>query len=403
MKSLLVTLSFAFAVDATAACTAYHNATLYISGTPTSGQQLVVEDGVISKIINHDKTLDDCLRVDLNGSMVTPGFIEVGTKLGLVEIGLEASSVDHAGGGDHANHASLVVAEAYNPRSSLIAIARAGGITGAVVAPSGGLVSGQSAFVTLDGVTQAKAVTDWSVAMHAGMHWSGSRASGIQKLRGLFSEAQALSDNPNRWQLARAHKSDSPKADIQALIPVIKGEIPLVISASRAADIEALLRLIAPYSIQLIIHGGAEAWVHADALANANVGVIIDPMSNGAGGFSDRLGRADNAALLDKAGVAIVLTTSDTHNARNLRFAAGNAVRAGLPHAAAMRAITSNPATLYGQPEMGDLIANTPATFAVWSADPFEPLSHLQSLFINGEQVSISSRQTELYRRYSAE
>jgi imidazolonepropionase-like amidohydrolase len=403
MRSALVILSLVVAVDASAACTVYHNADLYISGVPTSGQQMVIVDGAIKAIVSDDEAVIDCLRVDLDGAVVTPGFIEVGTKLGLVEIGLEASSVDHIGGGDGVNHSSLVVGEAYNPRSSLIAIARAGGITTAVVAPSGGLVSGQSALVTLHGTTQAQAVLDWSVAMHAGMHWSGSRASGLQQLRGLFAEAKLLSDSPTRWRSERAHHADSARADIQAMIPIIEGKKPLVISASRAADIEALLRLIAPYSIQLIIQGGAEAWVHADALANANVGVIIDPMSNGAGGFSDRLGRADNAAILDKAGVTVVFTTSDTHNARNLRFAAGNAVRAGLPHAAAMRAITSNPAKLYGQPEMGDLIANTPATFAVWSADPFEPLSHLQSLFINGEQVSISSRQTELYRRYSAE
>ena len=402
MKNLLVALSLSFSVDALAACTAYHNATLYISGVPTTGQQLVVEDGFIQEVVSQDNATTKCLRVDLNGAVVTPGFFEVDTKLGLVEVGLEASSVDHAGGGDHANYGSFMVGEAFNPRSSLIAITRAGGITHAVVSPSGGLIAGQSALVKLDGLTQADTVQDWSAAMHASMQWSGSRANGLQKLRALFTEAQALARDPQHWKEKRTHLSDSAKADIQALIPVLDGRTPLVISASRAADIEALLRLVSAYQIKLIIRGGAEAWVHAKALAAANVGVIVDPMSNGAGGFSDRLGRADNAAILDKAGVTVVLSTSETHNARNLRFAAGNAVRSGLPHPAAMRAITSNPATLFGQTNMGDLSATMPATFAIWSADPFEPLSHLKSLFIDGNEVSTLSRQTELYRRYKS-
>ena len=105
----------------------------------------------------------------------------------------------------------------------------------------------------------------------------------------------------------------------------------------------------------------------ADELAAAKVGVILDPYVYGPGGFDQIYGRADNAKLLTEAGVVVAITTGSTHNIRNLRQAAGNAVRAGLEHADAIKALTQNVATLFEQKNYGNIVVGGVANLVVWS------------------------------------
>jgi imidazolonepropionase-like amidohydrolase len=177
---------------------------------------------------------------------------------------------------------------------------------------------------------------------------------------------------------------------------VVSGELPLVVHADRASDIEAVLRLTREQKIRTILVGAAEGWLLADALADAKVGVVIDPFVYGAGSVDQLHGRADNAALLRAAGVQVAISGGDTHNARTLRFAAGNAVRGGMSHADAIAAITRVPAELFGVSDRGVLRDGARADLAAWSGDPLEPSSRLLLLVIDGEVQPLRSRQTEL-------
>ena len=186
-----------------------------------------------------------------------------------------------------------------------------------------------------------------------------------------------------------------------ALDAVVRRRIPLMVGANAAWQLEALARWKEREQIELVVTGAAEGWRVAEQLADAGVAVIVDPLVYGPGGFDEIEARPDNAALLQAAGVPLVLSTFDTHNARNTRVVAGNAVRGGLDHEAALRAITETPARLFGQPDRGVLRPGAVADVVLWTGDPLEIASAVVAEWIDGAPVELRSRQTELFEKYS--
>ena len=191
------------------------------------------------------------------------------------------------------------------------------------------------------------------------------------------------------------------RLDLEALVPVVEGRLPLAIEAHRAADIRAVLRLADEFGLRLILLGGTEAWQVADELARRRVPVVLKVLQNLPATFEQLGARYDNAALLRRAGVTVALTTNDTHNARNLRQEAGNAVTYGLPWEEALRAITRAPADIWGVGDRyGSLAPGKVANVVVWSGDPLELLTRAELVLIRGQIVPLRSRQTELRDRY---
>jgi imidazolonepropionase-like amidohydrolase len=334
------------------------------------------------------------------GSELAPGFIEVDSRLGLVEVDLEARTRHHDAGGAPIRTAHQV-ADSYDPLTSTIPVARRGGITAAVITPAGGRISGQSAWVELTGDTQARAVLNPSVAMPASIS-GASPAAGMNALSEFFEDARVFERDRRAFDQNRSRSLSASRADLEAIQPVLRGDIPLVIGVDRAAHIEALIRFAAAEKVRIVIRGGAEAWRHRDALAAAKIPVMLDPTVYGAGSFSQREARADGVKLLAEAGVEILFfsTYHSSHFARILPQLAGNAVRAGLPHAAAMRALTAAPATVFGRTDSGLIAAGMRANLVLWSGDPLELSSRPLRMWIAGEEQSLESRQTQLRDRY---
>jgi len=341
-----------------------------------------------------------CVQEDYRGRQITAGLIEAGSNLGLVEIGLEAATRDHTWETGPDNRAALVVADSYNPRSSLIPVARLGGITSAVIVPRGGLISGQGAVVDLSGGSQQEAVVNRSAALYASLRTEGSRAAAIHLLAQALEDARFLSRNGDAYDAGRTRPLSAGPLALAAIADVVRNRIPLVVAADRAADIEALLRLASEQNIRLVIAGGAEAWLLADELSAARVAVIVNPLVYGPGSFDQIEARADNAALLDAAGVDVIIATGSSHFARGLRQRAGNAVRGGLPHHAALQAITATPAEVFGLRRRGRIEAGALANLVSWSGDPLELGSRPVEILIRGEAMPLRSRQTELFDRY---
>ncbi len=152
--------------------------------------------------------------------------------------------------------------------------------------------------------------------------------------------------------------------------------------------------------IRLVIRGAAEGGRHAEALAAADIAVILNPLVYGPGSFDQREARPDNAQLLQEAGVDVIISTTSAHFARSLRQLAGNAVRGGMDHTAAVRAITSTPAAVFGLNDRGEIARGAYANLVVWSGDPLEIETRVEGLFIGGQAVELTSRQTELFDRY---
>jgi hypothetical protein len=341
---------------------------------------------------------ETCDFVTAGRGQLTAGFIDVGTQLGLVEVGLEPSSRHDNAGGDPVR-ASAQAADGYNPRSSLIPITRLGGLTSAVSSLSGGLVSGASAHVQLAGGSYAEAVRKPAVAFP--VSFGGSTPGSLSALRELFADARAFQTNPRAFDTNQAREllEGASRLDLEALGPVVSGTLPIVVRANRAADLEAVVRLVEQTGVRAIVHGAAEGWLVADQLAKSEVAVVLDPLVYGPGSWDQIHGRADNPALLAEAGVTVILSTFDSHNARTLRQIAGNAVRGGMEHADALAAITGAPAAAYGL-GTGRIEVGAAADLALWSGDPLEISSALEALWIGGKPVALESRQTKLRDAY---
>jgi imidazolonepropionase-like amidohydrolase len=184
--------------------------------------------------------------------------------------------------------------------------------------------------------------------------------------------------------------------------------MPLAIEADRESDIRAAIRLAADEHVRVVIVGGAEAWRAADALAAAHVPVVLDPEADMPQTFDALGARLDNAAILAKAGVAIGFFVSGngiylSYDAGlDLREGAGLAVANGLPYEEGLRAITAGAARIWGLGEnAGTLAPGADADLVIWDGDPLEPASAPIAVFVEGRQVSLVTRQTQLRDRYS--
>lgn len=374
------------------ACEAVVDVTVHTPDGPHAGWDVVWQGGAITAV-GPKVAPAGCTTHTVPGGQVTAGFVAMPTHLGLIDVELEGGTHDDTWGGDPVR-AAFRVADAYNPRSVMMPVTRLGGITTALTAPSGGLISGQSAAVRLVNGDQADTVLRSGVGMHVNLGALGSSAAGLLRLRELLAEARFLQKQTQPFLVADALSAS--RLDLQALAEVAAGKQPLFVTADRASDIEAVLRFAREEAVRVVIFGGAEGWLVAEQLASAKVPVVLNPLVYGAGSFDQTFGRPDNAALLDAAGVTVVIDPASTPNARALRFVAGNAVRGGLPHAAALRAITSAPAAVLGLTDRGAVRVGARADLALWTGDPLDTPGRLAGLWIDGDAQPLRSRQTEL-------
>ncbi len=386
------------ATPAAAECVALTGARLALTGAEPAPGTLVLDGARIADAGPAARIPEGCRRIAADGRVVTPGLIDVSSSLGLTEIDLEPVTADQDAGGSDPVRAAFRVADGYNPRSVLIPVARAGGLTSALVVPAGGLVAGQAAWVDLFGATQREAVRRSPAALVVAL--DGPAGAALRRLREFLEDARLFASRRAAWEQGQSRQFPWSRSDLEALRPVIEREIPLLVGADRAGDIEALLRLAEEQAIRVVVRGGAEAHLLAPELAAAGVPVIVDPLVYGPGSFDQIHARPDNAARLHAAGVTVAISTFSGHNLRKLRQLAGNAVRDGLPWAAAFEAITAAPARIFGMERHGRLAPGSVANLVVWSGDPLEIDSAVLSVWIAGEPLAPRSRQTELYERY---
>src|SRR6185437_8202637 len=175
---------------------------------------------------------------------------------------------------------------------------------------------------------------------------------------------------------------------------------PLVLTLHRASDIETALKLADDFKIKIVIRGGSEAWLVREELAKAKVPVIVDPLEDLPEDFDRLRSRSDNAALLWSAGVPVVLSTFSSHQARLLWQRAGNAVRLGMDHDAALRAVTEAPADAFGLKGYGRVEPGAVGNVVVWSGDPLQIGTRVEHVIVRGREVPLETRQTLLLDRY---
>jgi len=374
---------------------------------------IVIRDGRIAAL-GADVAVPSGARViDGRGGVVTPGFIQADSTLGAVEVSQVPASADRA---THsaAISAGFDISLGLNPDSILLPVSRLAGITHAVTTPlyddRGGRAlqfAGQAAVIDLGQrsqmVTRARAAMVLEMGEGGAGRAGGARGSAIVQLRATLDDVRHFVAHRAAYDRGEGRPQLLSRVDLEALVPVVQGRMPLIVKVDRASDISEMIALAREEKLRIILDGAEEGWRVAEEISAAKIPVILDPLANLPRSFSERAATMENAARLHAAGVLLIIKTGNgtAHRARELRYAAGNAVAWGLPHEVAVAAITVNPARVFGVADrIGTLEPGRAADLVLWSGDPLEPLSQPHTLFVEGMEKPLTARPLELRNRY---
>lgn len=396
---------FDTAAHAEPPCTLIRGATVYGPGAVRLDNHDVKIEGPAIQQVGPGIGAGRCEVVEARGLVVTAGFIDPFTTLGLVEIDGEGSTVDTDNKSLHQDDQQLVRAAiktslAYNPRSIPITIARAAGVTSALSLPVGGVIAGQGFWIDLHGSDRQAIQRDPAALMVTLGVGGESRASSLLVLDLALREAEVWRLEKRALERAQRAPLLTPTLDLEALDRMLSDKVPLVVRVDRASDIENLFAMLGTRKVPLVLVGAAEAWLIADKLAARDVAVVLDPLVFGPGGFDQLAARSDQAALLVKAGVKVMMSAMDTHLVKKLRQVVGNAIREGLAWEDGLKAVTEVPAQVFGMKDHGRLARGARANLVVWSGDPFELSTQVVRVYIGGDKVDLRTRQTRLFERY---
>lgn len=429
--SLLLTASM-LALSAGAETIAITHAkieTVSSAGTIDDGT-LLLKDGKIVAVGAHVSVPASARVIDAKGGVVTPGIFAVSSDLSVLEVeGVRTTHEESAKLG-----AAFDVQYGVNPASTLIPLARQGGVTRAMVtpvAPQGGegdrdenagqeytagnthdgvnassLFAGLAAGVRLK-VGDAEPVFAPKAAMVVDLGDDGARVAGshgaaLQLLKSALDDARLYAKRRGAYENGQSRSFALAREEMEALQPVLGGKIPLLARVHSAGDIRQLLKLAAQEHIKLVLEGAEEGWLVAEALAASKTPVIIDTEADLPQQFETLGARLDNAARLQKAGVLVAITGNHSFAMlRQARFNAGTAVANGLGYEDALAAVTLNPARIWGLSErLGSLTPGKEADVVIWNGDPLETSTWPTTVFIAGVEQPQGSRAFQLRDRY---
>ncbi len=403
----------------------YANATVHTVAGETLAPGFVLTRG--TKILSVTKSSPNAKpdrTVDLKGLHVFPGLILPTSSLGLTEISAVRATQDTTEAGTHTPDVRAWLA--VNPDSELIPVARANGITHALVLPLGGAVSGQSGVISLAGWTMEEMTVKAPVAMHVfwpAMHLNVTPKELARGTKAKSPEDQAKERNQRLKELDeffdQAHayakawgvpsKNGQPPAKVpawEALLPVVRGELPLIVHADDARQIKAALVWAAQRKYRIAIAGGRDAWRVAEELAAAKVPVIFESTFDQPFRDTDAYdAHFKGAAKLHQAGVKVLFSegsgASNATSARNTPYAAAQAVAFGLPEGEALKGLTLYPAQVLGLADrLGSLEANKDATFFASDGNILDLRANVKRMWIAGREVPLDSRHSRLYEKY---
>jgi imidazolonepropionase-like amidohydrolase len=383
-----------------------------VSGPPIENGTVLISNGRITAVGTGIAVPDGARRIDATGKWITPGLIFASTQLGVAEVGMVSMTRDDVARGRDQIAASFNVWEGINTSSALFWPARDEGVTSVVVVPGGGgLIWGQAAFVNLVDGTMTDMVLRAPVAMAAQLGspaQGGTNARGelYMRLRELLEDVQYFAANRRAFDRAETRPFAASRKDLEAMIPVVQGQMPLLVAVDRAADIDAVLSLAREYRLRLILANASEGWLVADRIAAAGVPVLTGAMNNIPRTFSALAQRQENAAMLRRAGVTVALIGNgggdeESFNVRNIKQEAGNAVAYGMSWDEALSAVTTVPAQIFGVGDrLGALRPGMDADVVVWSGDPFEFSTRAEHVIVRGVERDTFNRQEQLTERY---
>lgn len=381
-----------------------------VSGPAIEAGTVLVVAGKIAAVGKDVQLPENAEKVDVAGKHVYPGLVESFTDLGLIEIPSVRATVDKSESGTVNPNVRANVA--VNPDSELIPVARANGILTMLTVPSGGVVSGQSAVMHLDGWTTEDMTLKSPAALH--VVWPRVRPLRVWALKDVEDRLAAERDKHIRaindafaaarsYQQQKAAGKQDYDARWEAMLSVLAGQTPVVVHADEPEQIRAAVAFAKRENVKLIILGGYGAAQCAELLKQNDVPVIIAGVQRLPERSSDFYDEPFTLAeRLRAAGVKYCISGGvEASQARNLPYHAGMAAAYGLPPDEALKAITLYPAEILGVADrIGSLDAGKDATLIVTTGDPLETPTQVTAAYIQGRPVQLENRHTRLWEKY---
>jgi len=417
---------FAFAQEAAPAYAITHAKIFTLAGAPIEDGILVIRDGKIAAVGTNVDVPAGAQVIDGKGLEVYPGLFDPVTQIGLSEIAAVSATVDTTETGLF--NPDAVAADAVLPSSEHIPVTRAAGITEVLAVPDSGgfdsrgsrnILGGQASAIHLSGWTINDMLIKKSVAMV--LDWpkietrSFDYATFTRKTK-PFAEAKQeydkqvneLSDwldNARHYAQAWGHGGPAEyqrDLKLEALVPVVRGELPVLVFAQRARDIRSAVEFCDKQKLKMILAGGAEAYKVKELLRSKNVPVVLQPTLTLPLDEDDPYDRSlTEPAELAEARVKIAFGSFDNSFARRLGQQAANAVAYGLPYEEALKAVTLYPAQIFGlADQIGTLESGKIANVIVTNGDPLELTTDVRYLFIKGQLTPTDNKHKALYEKY---
>ena len=374
---------------------------------------IAFESGKITLIADSKLTKVDLTKykkiINAEGKHVYPGFISMNTDLGLVEISAVRQTVDHTEIGEMNPSVRSIVA--YNTDSQVPPTVRSNGILLAQITPNGGIISGQSSVVVLEGWNWEDAAYKFDEGMH--VSFPSMFSGGFDFMTGTFAQrknenfAKQIGDLEQFFGEAKAYAEKgvvSPKnLKFEAMRDLFSQKKTLYIRANLAKEITEGVLFGKKYGCKTVIVGGKDAYLITDILKSNNVAVILDETQALPTRTDDDIDQPfKSPAMLQKAGIPFCLSVNGNWQQRNLPLMAGQAVAFGLAYEDAVAAVTSVPAKMLGIDKTVGTLENTKdATLIITEGDVFDMrTSKVTHAFIRGKEIDLNNKQKDLYRRF---
>ena len=368
---------------------------------------VLIDDNKISQVST--SSLRGDLVINGTGKILTPGIISTDTEIGIVEIGALSVTRDDS---SNLYQIGFSIYDAFNPNSVLIPWNRSNGITSTLTLPqnTNSPIGGLGSFFVLDSSLEISGSKDVVMIGRVGGSGSESRAETFAIIEDLLEFASSIDSSDMKTYKDIAEIIDgSPIAetmelhprDLKALHKLVNDELPLIIKANRASDLLKLIKLKEEYDLNLIIMGAQEAGLVASRIAESKIPLIINPINNIPESFDELGANIELAGKLEDLGITLMFNAPRDHNYHLIRQGAGVAVANGMSYAGALKALTLSPVEVFKLGNRGQIAPGKIADLIIWDADPLEPSSMPEKVFINGEDIDLTSRMSRLTERYT--
>jgi imidazolonepropionase-like amidohydrolase len=398
---------------------------------------VVMQNGRITAIGGAGTAIPSSAKViDVTGMTVYPGLIDSETRLGLTEISADRMTNDELEASDEIMP-HMHVYDAFHAETALIPVTRINGVTNAIVAPGGGdTLPGQDSFIQLAGASATEMLTVRDIAMPLNFTGAQRRNQSFEsakypftrmgmatQLRQAFIDAQDYDQKLIAYDKKKSAGGDEkdkdakdkdgkekekgpgtpPKRDLklEALLPYLHGKKPVVLAVEQPNDLLTALDLANEFHLKVILNHVTHSASLLDKIAATGLPVIVGPIYEQPKDDERYDAVFSMPAQLAKRGVKIAFASYDAHNSRNLPYAAGYAVGFGLPPEEALKALTINPAQIWGvDKDLGSLEVGKMGNVVVANGDPLDVKTDVKHVFIQGQEIPLVSKQTELRDQY---